>query len=130
MFQPLGLAYVAASLQKHGHEVLIYDANVDNSKSYLHTDPDVIGISVPFTIMVEEAKKVAEAMRRVFPDKPIIFGGPAASVSPEEFYQYGSVVVGEGEEAFPQLLASYSKLPKAIHAPLIEHLDDLPFPAV
>jgi len=156
LLPPLGLAYVAASLENAGFKVRVYD-------NYLHKKPatymsnlvrelkpDIVGIgcnSVNYRLCIGIAKAVKEAN----PDCKVIVGGPHATYSPESMLKYQEIdyaIVGEGERATVELikcieegedLREISKIPgvacridgKIWENPpkLIEDLDEIPFPA-
>ena len=108
---PLGLAYVAASLRAHGHEVRILDAAVqgwswDRFESELRqTRPTVLGLSA----MTPVADIAARAARIARPHvRHIILGGPhptavGAAVF-DDMPELDAAVVGEGEAVAPALL--------------------------
>jgi len=130
---PLGLLYVAASLQKAGHNVYVYDAIVgadesmwgvscnngvyrmgatmeDIKKVVNEINPDVVGIGNQYTSQVDNAVKTAEAVKEVRREIEVIVGGPHASVMPATFLEgYNAVdyvVMREGEITLPELLES------------------------
>lgn len=123
---PLGLAYLAGSLSKAGHEVRSFDLpfHVDYEEGLKKTIaefcPDVVGISLrnldnqrysdPVSFL-PEAKQVTRICQESSRAK-IIVGGSGFSIAPEPILDYLGVdlgIVGEGERAF-------SKLAQAIHA--------------
>lgn len=168
IFQPLGLAYVASVLEKE-HEVNIIDANAEDwrnlekfsTKCYsgLSLDkledrirrikPDVIGISVPFSVSQPIALQIASRIKGLDKDIPVIFGGSHPSARPTETLSNENVdfvVVGEGEFTTFELIRylesgsdfssvrgiAYRKggVPNmTAERPLIRDLDSLPFPA-
>jgi anaerobic magnesium-protoporphyrin IX monomethyl ester cyclase len=117
---PLGLMYIAAVLEKGGHEVEILDAFMIDSSLWRTGDtmyigmpykkikeeiqrrkPDIVGIANPFTSQVENAIKVCNITRRVNPKILTVVGGPHVSAVPEEFLEEAKnadiAVIGEGE---------------------------------
>ena len=125
---PLGLALVASALQTGGHHVYQFDLLAGEQpedrlkKSLLEYSPDFVGISLRNIDNVdsltsddnwylEEAKLLIEKIRKLT-DAPIIVGGPAFSIMPEDILAYIRAdygVVGEGERAFNDLLKSLEK---------------------
>lgn len=112
---PLGLAYSAAVLEQHGHEVEIEDALVlgtrDRSlvQKLLRSRPDVVGISV-YSPTRYEAFRTAQLVRETLgPGVPIVTGGPHVSVAAEDTLEHvpavDYVVSGEGEFTLLELLA-------------------------
>ena len=125
---PLGMALVASALQTGGHHVFQFDLlagdrpEVRLKKSLLEFSPDFVGISLRNIDNVdsltsdnhwylEEAKRLIEKIKN-FADAPIIVGGPAFSIMPEDILDYIRAdfgVVGEGERAFCELLETFAK---------------------
>ncbi len=128
---PLGLLYVAASLQKSGHQVRIYDAIVDAPESRWRgkeeagqvrmgatweeiekvieeEQPDVVGIGNQYSSQAVNAVKTAEVVKRVKRNTKVIIGGPHATVMPSAFLYPSScidyAVMGEGELTAPELM--------------------------
>ncbi|MFC1915612.1 B12-binding domain-containing radical SAM protein [Chloroflexota bacterium] len=175
---PLGLGYIAAVLEKHGHEVRIHDADwevegvshtsfKDMTKEYggyqriLHDidnplwgeietvirqqSPDIVGLSV-MTPVCASALNVSRLVRRINPEISIVWGGVHPTLLPEETVQLDEVdivVRGEGEYTFLDIVENrneldnisgitYLKNGEIMHnpdRPLIQNLDELPFPA-
>ncbi|GAB4483006.1 MAG: B12-binding domain-containing radical SAM protein [Thermodesulfovibrionales bacterium] len=118
---PLGIAYVAAALRKRGHETSVLDlcfsgdADRDLSDRIRGFMPDVVGISLRNVddvsypkqhSFLEEYRRTVTAVRSLT-DAPVVLGGSGFTIMPEEFLEalradFG--IVGEGEEAFPDLL--------------------------
>ena len=153
---PLGLAYVAAALEKNGYPVEIYDnyllgRSIEEVKAEIRKrQPEIVGItcsSLTYSRCIEMAKAVKEA----YPPSKVIVGGPHASYMPETLLQHSEVdyvVVGEGEAAIVKLAASILKGdPKGVSVVIpgvackidsevvttpqqfISDLDTVPFPA-
>jgi radical SAM superfamily enzyme YgiQ (UPF0313 family) len=119
---PAGLACVAAATRKAGHEVRLLDllATPDAADTIRHAvedfRPEVIGISIRNIddqsmkqprFLLEGAKEAVSWCRNVS-DAPIVLGGAGYSIFPESSLQYLGAhmgIQGEGEEAFPLLLA-------------------------
>lgn len=122
---PLGLAYIAAVLEKE-HEVFVIDAPAEGWKN-LHNDrvryrrgleideiiakvkkinPDVVGITSMFMMNASNAIKVAQAVKSIKKDLTIITGGADATIRPFDYLKQGVdfVVVGEGEHTIVELI--------------------------
>lgn len=105
---PIGLLYVAASLEQAGHSVVVKDLAADGE----HLDDgdirraDLVGISADTT----RAGKALSIARRVAAiDRPVVMGGPhpqfmAADILSSGYVDY--IVKGEGEAVFPNLLTA------------------------
>jgi magnesium-protoporphyrin IX monomethyl ester (oxidative) cyclase len=154
---PLGLAYIAAVLERAGHAVKIIDnptLGLDKSSflSEIKTwNPDVVG----FTSLTPTAYKAYEAVKMINEydkDLPVIMGGPHATFMYEEALSNGVDVVvrGEGEITTLELVNVISRHGLNTEAlrgvlglafkeggrvvvtpdkPLIQNLDTLPPPA-
>jgi|TARA_Y100000294_G_scaffold148315_1_gene144653 radical SAM superfamily enzyme YgiQ (UPF0313 family) len=102
--QPIGLAYLAASLLTHGYDVevldtlaegyeneryvepfIIYGLDMEDIKQrILSVKPDVIGISVLFSNRIGEAHQIAGAVKDMLPEVKIVLGGQHPSATPME----------------------------------------------
>ena len=113
-FPPLGLLYVAASLEQHNknNKVVLVDCVAENISYEMLKDkinkiqPDAVGIT-SFTVSLIDVVKTATLVRKVCPMAHITMGGhhpiafPFESIALEEI---DTIVVGEGEEVYPQLI--------------------------
>ena len=96
---PLGLAIIAAHTPSNW-KIRILD---ENFQPFRYRDANLIGIT-SFTPSAPRAYAIA----REFRDKgiPVIMGGVHASMCPEEALQHvDSVVIGEAESIWPQVIA-------------------------
>lgn len=117
---PIGVAYVLGALRRHGHLADHVDILASGGYNLLEqrlreNRYDLIGVSirnidnVDSTSPQELLADIAEAVRRIrrYSQAPLILGGPGFSIMPELLLDhlgadYG--IVGEGEEALPQLV--------------------------
>ena len=105
---PLGLLYVAASLEQAGHRVVVRDLAAEGVEV---TDADFrgadcVGISSD-TTRIERAMALARRAARFA--RPVILGGPHPQFMPDDILASGwvaAIVKGEGEKVFPELLAA------------------------
>lgn len=111
---PMGLMYVGASLKKAGHEPRIHDCALDYKDLHVLRriitgwKPDFIGISIIITEL-EQTKQIMRMIRDELPDVKVTFGGPWPSANPDESIKaFGAdfVVLGEGENVFPELISA------------------------
>jgi radical SAM superfamily enzyme YgiQ (UPF0313 family) len=132
---PLGLGYLAGSLQKAGEEVAFIDLTLtpmtdDNFKEFItDTKPDLIGISLMVRAL-PEVRKLITLINEVS-DVPVVIGGPQVTIEPEFTLSYTRAdyaVAGEGEQSMIELTKKANGR-LIIKNRLIENLDDLPFPA-
>jgi anaerobic magnesium-protoporphyrin IX monomethyl ester cyclase len=159
LMPPLGVGYVAASLEQSVHQVQILDCHVlklsdqDIIRELNAREPDVVGLT--FTTENRfEAFRTAELIRQTLPNTHLTAGGPHVSLAGidtiEGIQAFDSVVVGEGEHTMVTLAdCLYSggkpgdlrQIPGIVFrnenqqpeftgkAEKIVNLDDLPFPA-
>ena len=108
--------------------------------------PDLIGMTIPFSHQHYVASEIGQLIKNVFPKIPIVVGGNHVSAIQKgmDNSPYDYLVVGEGEYALLQLIDSINRalpgesLPGFLHGKIphfenrvyIDHLDDLPFPAL
>lgn len=111
---PLGVAYVAAALEKAQWDVKVIDLTFTMEKqldiarirnAITRLQPKIIGLS-SFTSTILSIYNIANAIKRDRPEIPIILGGPHATALPHrtlhECPGLDAVIVGEGEYSFPQ----------------------------
>lgn len=151
---PLGLAYLAAILEKHSHEVKIFDGWVQNLDIVLPRtinsfSPQLIGLT-GLTVDIMRTFKRAEQIKKLAPSIPLIFGGPHATMAPgntlKNVKAIDIVVLGEGENTIVELVQwargkrklseidgiAYREKNKIKHTKprkLIANLDTIPLPA-
>jgi len=154
---PLGLGYLAAVLREGGHEVMIFDAAVedvtvdyylelaeDRGKPY-----DLIGITAT-TPLIQEAWEMAQLCKKR--GLYTVLGGPHLTIMPFESVQpphsdyVDYVFKGESEYSFLELVNTLEagrtpgvipgihfrrgdELVSSPESPMIPDLDALPFPA-
>lgn len=147
----IGLGYVAASLERAGFTVEIYDASAEGK--YLHDVEDKIkgcagvpwiGVSLT-SFQYESALAIAVSIKRFSPQSNVVFGGVHATVFSEEVIKIPEVdfvVRNEGEETMVELVQgrplesikglSYKLNGSIYHnpqRPWIVNLDDVPYPS-
>lgn len=108
---PLNLALLAAIAERHGHDVTIMDGEAEQItleamvERAVASKPDVIGFTAtsPFFHI---SKTVAEGIKRIAPQIPIVVGGPHVTIMKEEALlpAFDYAFVGEAEESWPQFL--------------------------
>jgi radical SAM superfamily enzyme YgiQ (UPF0313 family) len=111
---PNGLLFLAAVLEKAGHEVQIYDNAVDQRKvpDFLAFNPSLIGFSVYTTPDILLAIVQSQRFRTILPTAKIVWGGVHPSLMPrqtimEDYIDY--VVVGAGEKPIVALASCLEK---------------------
>lgn len=154
---PLNLAYLVAILGKNNHQVKVLDLNISRFSNSIETvlrnallayNPTIVGIPF-YTIIVEEAEKVAREVKRYNEKIVVIAGGPHATAVPDEVIQNRDIdllIKREGEISLLEVVScikygkgleeikgiSFRKDNRIVHTPdreLVRDLDSLPSPA-
>jgi len=109
---PINLCWIAAVLREQGHDVRIWDFEVEKySSSILRSrviefGPRILGIT-SMTTNIYAAARMAGTAKLADPEILIVVGGPHASALPErtlvEFPVFDVAVFGEGEETIAQV---------------------------
>ena len=124
---PLGIAYIGAHLREKGHEVKLLDCVVEGyhdervsgnkrtfglsplkiNREIAEFEPDILGVSCLMTVQEQNALNVLKTAKIHNPHVHTVIGGCHASV----FYKrlkknplIDTVVVGEGEKAFEEII--------------------------
>ncbi|HEY3278486.1 MAG TPA: lipid biosynthesis B12-binding/radical SAM protein [Syntrophorhabdaceae bacterium] len=120
---PLGMAVVASALSSRGHRVKQFDLLVEKGsheglgEAVRAFKPDIVGVSLrnidnvdSFTAeevwTLDSVRALGETVRK-FTGAPVVLGGPAFSIMPEEILAYvgGDYgIVGEGGVLFNSLI--------------------------
>ncbi|GJM22995.1 MAG: B12-binding domain-containing radical SAM protein [Planctomycetota bacterium] len=126
---PLGLAYVAASLRKAGHEVSVIDAvgaapertvrdgkvarlglTIEQIVERITPDTQVVGITSMFTYSWRVVRELIEAVKRARPDVLVLGGGEHFTGLPEFSLRESPIdicALGEGEETAVECMRRY-----------------------
>src|SRR3989344_8779972 len=150
-FLPLGIGYLAAFLTEQGHQIKIFDLEVQKIsdekllENIREFKPEIVGFTSTIASM-QEAKRLGKIFSNHFPW--ILYGGPQPTLNPEDFLlsENSIVVRGEGEITLSELCGvlsgagdfsqikgvSFLKDGKPFHNPereLIKDINIIPFPA-
>ncbi len=151
---PLGIAYIAATLEEGGAAAAILDAAVEKlsidraADRILAADPDLLGLTSTTTFFGNSVR-LAEKIKRLRPGLPVVIGGPHVSSSAEKVMDHACfdfACIGEGERTMTELLGAVGgggpvsavsgiacrgdgKVLFTPPRPLIEDLDTIPMPA-
>ena len=154
---PIGLAYLAAVLEKAGRELTVFDCpalEIDHKTlgaKLASFEPDMVGITA-VTPTIQSALVSAQVAKEACPGAPVVLGGPHATFMDEQILGENSavdvIVRGEGEETLLELVGAVSKsglkdldgvagitfrkngqIVRTADRPLIQNLDELPPPA-
>lgn len=125
---PLGMAIIAAVLQEQGHNVRQYDFLVhgqsyaDLREALQQFQPNVVSLSLRNIDNVDsfssdenwylsDAHKLVAEIKSCI-DVPVVIGGPAFSIMPEDILDYLQAdygVIGEGEQVVGSLVSSIER---------------------
>src|SRR6478752_5496048 len=125
---PVGLCTVASATARAGHDVSVLDLAFskqpakDTLARVRQERPDVVGLTirnidncnfeVPHFYLPEIRDEVVRSVREAAPNAKLVLGGAAVNVSPRDvlgFLEADAAVVGEGEDAFPDLLRAFQE---------------------
>lgn len=130
---PLGILYVAASLEKEGISVVVknYASNTDEEAISDLPEACLYGITAT-SLELLQANRFAELIKKHRPKAKICLGGPGTYS--DEFVNWNvidSICKGEGEYTILEMLkdAKAGKLKKIYMGKIVDNLDALPFPA-
>ena len=154
---PLGIAYMAGVLQENNIEVEILDASAEDmdfkdvEKELLKRKPDLVALTA-LTPTIGRALETAQVVKETLPDSIVVMGGyhPTFNfIETLEDENVDIIIRGEGEYIMLNLVQALEnqsslhdvkgivfedKNSKEIvvnpEAPLIQNLDELPFPAL
>jgi len=141
---PIGLCAISAIAHRDGHEIYLSETNSEDPLERIaKLKPDVVA----YSSSTGEAKHyiwLNQKIKERFPDVFTIMGGPHPTFYPDMIHEttLDAICIGEGEEAFVDILQSLSSgntisgIPNIFtqsNAPftvrnLVEDLDSLPFP--
>lgn len=149
---PLGIAYLAAVLRKHGMPCQLVDYALSDYKEIKmklkEFNPKIVGISL-MSNNFNEAKKIAEIAKEIN-DCTVIVGGAHPTIMPVETLKekcFDIAVIGEGEATFLDLVKTIkdnkdlsevkgiyyktkdNKITRTEPREFIQDLDSIPWPA-
>ncbi len=146
---PLDLLMVAASVPEH--ECRILDMRLEEDRSFEETlaefQPHIVGVTA-YSAESRAAKRLFARAKKAMPGVITVMGGVHATMATADVLEEPAIdyiVVGEGEETFPELLKTLQnggdpgrvrgiafrrgdKVCKTPRRPQIADLDSLPFP--
>ena len=114
---PLGILFIAAVLERAGHDVRVIDSQVENhsyeklEKLIEQADYELLGLTV-MTFSLIDSIKVSKISKYLNPNIPIVWGGPHTHIFDAEtakFDEVDYVVKGEGENAILDLISYLKK---------------------
>lgn len=128
---PLGVAYLAAVLEKNNFDVTIIDCLTENQERHARDDgmytvgmswqairerlaslkPDIVGISNTYSVQASNVLKLASIIKESSNVK-VALGGAHPSALAEEILNDNNidfVIIGEGEDSFLELIKSLNE---------------------
>ncbi len=156
VYKQLGSGYIAAVLEKQGHDVLYLDSqargmNTAEVLAYVQREsPGLVGISC-YVLGRTKVYELVEQIKRVLPDLPVVVGGPQVSLFVERVFEecraISLALCGEAEWSMADLahrleqgmpvdsipgIVFRDKQGELRHGPpseVVQDLDAIPFPA-
>ena len=156
VYPPLGLAYIASTLEKNNHQVKIIDCDAQDdyeqkiNQNLSEFKPQIVGFYA-MTWNFRIARELALKIKQLTPNIITIIGGPNITTMSEDSLKAGGFdfgVIGEGEETIIELVdklsgkknigfenilgLAYKKDGQVLANPcrsLIQSIDTIPFPA-
>jgi anaerobic magnesium-protoporphyrin IX monomethyl ester cyclase len=108
---PLGILAVSTPLLRAGYQVRIVDSTITPNfqKAVLSEMEDALCLAVSLVTgpMIRETAQIAKAVKKVYPEKPVVLGGWHPSLLPDQTLVapfVDIVVKGQGEDAFLEVV--------------------------
>jgi anaerobic magnesium-protoporphyrin IX monomethyl ester cyclase len=157
IFIPLGISYLAASLEQNGYQVDVIDCQVskptqkDLEAEFKQRQPDVVGVTSA-TLTYLPAVEIVKTAKQALPNCLALMGGPHVTVMAEQALSENPaadiIVRGEGEQTMLELarlvsngnlknlgavagitFRKNSQIVQTPNRPFIQDIDSLPLPA-
>lgn len=128
---PMGLAIIAAVLERQGYQVTILDTNAlklePKETAWQVANADVVGLTA-MTPTINAAMNIAREVKKINPGLTIVLGGAHATLLPEETLttvpEIDIIVRGEGEETIMNLLRALESKKPLDDTPSITYRQD------
>ena len=109
--EPVGVLYLAAVLERAGHEVVVEDMTFRSDVTCLDERikwAECVGISAS-SLLFNSALAVLRRVRELSPALPVVLGGPHATAEPGHALAEGFdvAVIGEGETTIVDLIQAF-----------------------
>lgn len=117
--EPLGIEYVAAALERAGHEVRLVDLQVFKQREVVRQlkqfNPQAVGFSLNYLANVPEVIDLAKLVKSMLPSCFVFAGGHSGSFIAHELLDHAAgaidcIVRGEGETTVVNMLAAAPKV--------------------
>jgi radical SAM superfamily enzyme YgiQ (UPF0313 family) len=135
-YMPIGILYLASSLEKEGFDVKVIDLNKQTMEDFWKEiiDSDVLGISMLAAVR-SQGYNIINEVKKLYPEKKIILGGAfPASIANTLFEKYpiDAIIAGEGEKGIVYLCNEWKnnkKVKQRIYNFDLLDINNIPFPA-
>jgi radical SAM superfamily enzyme YgiQ (UPF0313 family) len=111
--EPLGMEYIAAALETHGHRVTLADLRFSKPLSHhvRANRPGLVGIAAMHALETDAVRALATDVRRLAPRACVLVGGHAAAAYPAPFLTSAvdAVCVDDGERVLPLVADALSR---------------------
>ncbi|HEX7486307.1 MAG TPA: radical SAM protein [Vicinamibacterales bacterium] len=105
--EPLGLEYVAASLEARGHRATVIDLRFGWTveRALARVRPAIVGVACMHSLEMDDTLEVAQRVRRAAPGVFILLGGHSAAAfpGPLRHAQVDAISVADGERVMADL---------------------------
>ena len=136
---PLGLCYMAAVLEREGHEVRIMDCPVNNYGSgditteIMNFQPQLVGIAA-LTSLADVTIQLCDLIKNQFPNVTVLLGGPHATIMAHDLAKTTRadiIVQEEADNIIIDIVNDMEKFKhlKVVNAGKVKDLNSLPLPA-
>jgi len=125
--ETLGPEYLAAAVADVA-ECRLADLRVPGVDLETHMNefkPDLVALKCGYTTDVPVAADLAEQIKRLDPDLPVVVGGHHISLSPQDLYSpnVDAIVYGEADEIFPVLIRELGTDRRLDRVPYLHYRD-------
>jgi radical SAM superfamily enzyme YgiQ (UPF0313 family)/intein/homing endonuclease len=135
-YMPIGILYLASSLEKEGFEVKVIDLNKQTIEEFWKEikDSDILGISMLAAVR-SQGYNIINEVKKLYPEKKILLGGAfPASISKALFSKYpiDAIIAGEGEKGIVYLCNKWKNNKKVecrVYNFDLLDINSIPFPA-
>jgi len=108
--EPLGMEYIGAALEAHGHHVTLRDLRFSKPVEQILSaaGPAVVGIACMHALEIDDVLALVARVRQAAPDVFIIVGGHSAAAYPTPFLSadVNGICLDDGERGVPALVAA------------------------
>jgi len=137
--RPLGLLYMAATLEREGHYVQVMDCptygyGINHIEEKLSDfNPAIVGIGT-ITSLAQVTKVICDMVRERCPEATIMLGGPHATIMPKEVaeeMEVDIVLVEEADNRIVEIVNDLERFKKEriVDCGKVKDLNTLPMPA-